>query len=127
MSPARVEHIGILVEDVEQAIKFYHQQFGFNLKEVVLIESKGIKIGYLEAENIGVELIQYIESKDSDNSNKSARKVMGGNMGCNHIAIKVPDVDEAVSHGESSGLITESGFPMQGLHSKRRKQHMTRL
>ncbi len=118
MNTPHVDHLGILVEDLDTSLTLYQNQFGFQLEEVKVMPDVGIKIGYLKAQNIGIELIQYLEPDGENDASNFACEVMGDQMGYNHIALRVDDVDNETENKRQAGLEPQDGFPRQGFHSK---------
>ena len=108
--PPRVDHIGVLVPDLESAVaKFCRLLEGLppvrrDLPEV------GLRIAEFQTENLNIELIAY------DGPAEFARRVMGNDIGINHLTIQVENVGDAVAKLTDAGLRVQEGFPRPGAH-----------
>ena len=84
--PPRVDHIGVLVPDLESAVaKFCRLLEGLTPVRRDLPEV-GLHIAEFQTENLNIELIAY------DGPAEFARQVMGNNIGINHLTIQVENV-----------------------------------
>ncbi|MGQ0654480.1 MAG: VOC family protein [Betaproteobacteria bacterium] len=102
----RIDHIGIIVSDLELAVQKFKPLFG----EPVLKElDVGLQVAEFHAENIIVELLQY------KGEARFARETMGERVGLNHISIGVDDLEAAM---KSLPFKPKPGFPCQGAHGR---------
>lgn len=95
----KLDHIGIAVKDLDQAMKLYKDVFG--IEPILVYESSHTeaKIAFFPIGAMRVELIQPVSSES----------VMGKFLekrgeGIHHIAYKVRDVDVSLSHVEAKGV-----------------------
>lgn len=97
-----IRHIGLVVKNLEQSIKFYEQVFNFQLvdrkiekgkyiEELTGIEGAEIEWAKLTDDNSNIlELIEYIAQKDSD-----PQIILKANLlRSTHIAFTVKDINE---------------------------------
>jgi methylmalonyl-CoA/ethylmalonyl-CoA epimerase len=56
----RIDHVGVVVEDLARAVSVFEDGLGLSLVEQKEYSELGMKVAILEAENIEVELIQPI-------------------------------------------------------------------
>jgi methylmalonyl-CoA/ethylmalonyl-CoA epimerase len=94
-----VDHIGIAVEDLDKATKFYHD--AFQLKPSLVYESSHTKakIAFFRIGDVKIELIQPVE----------AASVMGkflakNGEGIHHVAYSVKDIEESLRELEEKGV-----------------------
>jgi methylmalonyl-CoA/ethylmalonyl-CoA epimerase len=108
--PPRVDHIGVLVPDLETAVERFSRLLeGLSPVRRDLPEV-GLRIAEFQTENLTVELIAY------DGPAEFARQVMGEDIGINHLTIQVRDVGDAVAKLADAGLRVQEGFPRRGAH-----------
>jgi methylmalonyl-CoA epimerase len=106
----RIDHIGIIVSDVERAAEQLQVLFGkAKLKELPEV---GLRVAELRAANVIIELLQYTRGA------KFARRVMGRRRGLNHLSIRVDDVERSVEELRGAGLVPMEGFPRRGAHGR---------
>jgi methylmalonyl-CoA/ethylmalonyl-CoA epimerase len=112
MSRTRIDHIGILVADLEAAVKRFESLFGAP-KMVKEMPEHGLRVAEFDTENVTVELLQYTGKNDG-----FARKVMGDELGLNHISAAVPDLDQSLAQLSGAGFRLMDGFPTEGAHGQ---------
>jgi methylmalonyl-CoA epimerase len=104
MSTARIDHIGIAVQSLEEALAFYRDALGLQPQGVVTVPAEKVRVAVLPAGEARLELLE-ATSDDSPIARFLARR----GEGLHHIAMKVPDLDAAVERLKASGsrLVTE--------------------
>jgi methylmalonyl-CoA epimerase len=106
-----IDHIGIIVADLEQAAARLRPLFGEHAAIRELPEA-GLRVAEFHAANVTIELLQY--SGDA----AFARRVMGERLGLNHISARVDDVDRSIAELTAAGFTPMQGFPRQGAHGR---------
>ncbi len=112
MNAPHIDHIGILVADLDAALVKLKPLFGDPVR-VKLLAEEGLRIAELEAANVTLELLQYTGGNDA-----LARRVMGEQLGLNHISARVADVERSAAELRAAGLSPMQGFPRQGAHGR---------
>jgi methylmalonyl-CoA epimerase len=106
----RIDHIGIIVADLEQAAARLEVLFGeFSTKEMPDV---GLRVAEFKAANVTIELLQYTGEA------AFARKVMGERLGLNHVSAGVEDINTSLDELKSAGFQPMEGFPRQGAHGR---------
>jgi len=111
MSAPHIDHIGIVVADLDAALGTLRPLFGEPARTKLLADV-GLRVAEFEAANITVELLQY------DGPAEFAREVMGERLGLNHISARVGDIAQALGELRRAGLEPMPGFPRQGAHGQ---------
>ena len=111
MSKPHIDHIGVIVSDLDAAVATFTPLFGARPASTKTLAEAGIRVAEFAAANITVELIEYCGTGDS-----FAKQVMGAPHGINHLSFKVDDVDKSISALAASGVTVMDGFPTQGAH-----------
>ena len=107
-----IDHIGIIVADLERAVEQLGVLFG-GAPELKELPEAGLRVAEFHAANVTVELLQYTGSNDA-----FARRVMGERSGLNHISARVSDVEASLGQLRAAGLRPMEGFPRQGAHGR---------
>ena len=107
-----IDHVGIVVADLEQAIARLAPLFGAPARRRELTEV-GLRVAEFDAANIVIELLQYSETCDG-----FARRVMGDRLGLNHLSARVADVERSIAELGAAGFAPMPGFPRQGAHGR---------
>lgn len=107
-----IDHIGILVADLDAAIVRLTALFGgVPLRRE--LPDVGLAVAEFRAANIVIELLQYTEAGDS-----FARRVMGSRLGINHLSARVDDVATSLRRLKAGGWRPMDGFPRPGAHGE---------
>ena len=94
-----VDHVGIAVEGIDQALAVY-SMLGFKKAEEETVEAEGVRAVFLAG--AGLTTIELLEPLDDRSS--LARFLSRRGQGLHHIAIRVTDIEAAVSSCEDEGL-----------------------
>ncbi|KMK93697.1 methylmalonyl-CoA epimerase [Rossellomorea marisflavi] len=97
----KVDHIGVAVRSIEEALPFYEGVLGIPLLKLEEVANQGVKVAFLDAGNLKIELLEPI----SDQSPVSAFIEKRGE-GLHHIAFSVETIEERI------GEIMEKGVRM---------------
>jgi methylmalonyl-CoA epimerase len=112
MSGPHIDHIGIIVADLDAAVSRLKPLFGECIRMQDLVEV-GLRVAEFQAANVTVELLQYTGKNDA-----FARRVMGERLGLNHLSARVADVERSLAELRAAGLRPIEGFPRQGAHGR---------
>lgn len=99
MTPTHIEHIGIAVEDLDAAIKYYEQVIGLECYAVEEVKDQKVKTAFFK---IGDTKIELLESTDPDGP--IGKYIAKKGPGIHHLAFAVPDVDQALEDAAGKGV-----------------------
>ena len=95
----RVDHIGILVSNLDEAVKLYEDCFGAEVDKVETISEQGVKAAILSfAQGAKLELLEPLPSSNM------ARVLEKRGEGLHHITFEVDDVDKELSRLSARGI-----------------------
>jgi methylmalonyl-CoA/ethylmalonyl-CoA epimerase len=106
----RVDHIGIIVADLDAAVAKLGVLFGEAKRKE--LPDVGLRIAEFHAQNVTIELLEYASNADF------ARRVMGERIGLNHLSLAVRDADRSIDELKRAGFRPMAGFPRQGAHGR---------
>ncbi len=120
-SAKKINHLGIAVHKLEPALAFYRDQLGLPLDSIVDIEDRGLRVAFLKAGDVLVELLAPLR-EDSEIS----RFLETRGEGIHHICFEVPDILSSLSTLSENGVrvinttpsVGAEGFPVAFLHPK---------
>lgn len=100
-SAMRIDHVAIAVRDLDAAIAYYGDVLGFACKERRQISGRvsGMDSAVMEAGGVKLVLVQ----GDSPESNVS-RYIEAYGPGVQHVAIEIPDAEEALADMQARGV-----------------------
>tara|TARA_B100000315_G_scaffold258243_1_gene309674 strand:- start:500 stop:913 length:414 start_codon:yes stop_codon:yes gene_type:complete len=113
MSGLRIDHLGIIVADLEKAIERFRALTKSEPAYTKDMPDVGLRIATFEAENIAIELVEY-----SGPESTFAKEVMGDETGINHISIDVENLGSAIDEFNEAGFELMDGFPRAGAHGQ---------
>ena len=99
--PYKVEHIGIIVKDLEDGIRKYTSLLGLELKEIEEVEVEGAlnRVAFLPAENTNIELVATTAKEGV-----VADYIKQRGEGIHHIAFEVEDLEKIFEELSSRGV-----------------------
>jgi methylmalonyl-CoA epimerase len=99
ISATSIDHLGIAVRSIDEALKFYREQLGLpvTLRETVQIEK--VHVAMLPLGESRIELLEAAEP-----GSVIARFIEKRGEGLHHVAIKVPDLSATVGRLKAAGV-----------------------
>ncbi|HEY0877596.1 MAG TPA: VOC family protein [Zeimonas sp.] len=113
MKPPRIDHIGIVVDDLDASIASMTRILPGAPITRRSIPDAGLEVAEFAAANVVVELLQYTDDGDG-----FGRAVMGPEGGVNHLSLAVDDLDGALAALRAQGIEPTAGFPRRGAHGR---------
>lgn len=108
----KVDHIGIVVRSIEDALKLYKGLLGIEPSGEEVVEARGIKVCFLNVGGTKIELLQPIRD-DSEISGYLEKK----GEGMHHITYEVEDVAAVIPKAKELGLKPLTEEPKPGAHN----------
>jgi methylmalonyl-CoA epimerase len=93
-----IDHLGIAVRSLDEALRFYEQQLGFAAGPRETVENEKVNVAMLPA---GGPRIELLEATDPDSV--IAKFIEKRGQGLHHVALKVPDLAAVVGRLRESG------------------------
>jgi len=117
----RIDHIAVVVEDLEEALVFWQEKLGLPLDHIETIESMSVRIAFLPVGESEIELVQPT-STDSG----VARFLRKRGPGLHHLCLEVDDLaaklDQLSARGvrliDEQPVVMEDGRQLAFLHPK---------
>ncbi|MEZ4614851.1 MAG: methylmalonyl-CoA epimerase [Caldilineaceae bacterium] len=106
-----IDHIGIVVHSLDESLKTYCDQLGFQLLERVTIAEQLVEAAFLDAGNGTIELIA-----PTDSESGTARYLQNRGEGTHHICFAVDDIEAALAELRAQGVRLIDEVPRQGVH-----------
>jgi methylmalonyl-CoA/ethylmalonyl-CoA epimerase len=99
MKPSHIEHIGIAVVNLDEAIKYYQDVLGLECYAIEEVKDQKVKTAFFK---VGDTKIELLESTDPEGPIGKFMEKKG--PGVHHIAFAVSDVNQALKDAESKGV-----------------------
>ena len=107
---ARIDHIGIAVEDLEAAIALHESMYGMSVAHREVVQEQGVEAVLLDVGESHVELLRPL-SEESPVGRFLAKK----GPGLHHVAYQVKDVAQALQQAREAGLRLIDETPRTGI------------
>ena len=100
----KIDHIGIATGGIEDALRFWRDALGLEVKHTEVVEEQGVRVAMLPA---GEPRIELLEPTGPDTP--VARFIQKRGPGIHHVAVRVPDIRAALARlsAEGARLIDE--------------------
>lgn len=107
----KIDHIGIAVEDLDQALANYKRIFGLEPLKVETLEYISTKMAYIKVGEVIIELLQPTE--------RGAGRIgpfllENGGDGFHHVALRVDDIDRELSRLKKEKVLLRDAVPREG-------------
>ncbi|HTD20068.1 MAG TPA: methylmalonyl-CoA epimerase [Ktedonobacteraceae bacterium] len=99
--PKRIDHIAIIVRNIEQALLFYRDTLGITPSEVKEVPTEQVRIAFLPMGGPDGSEIELIEPTNADSSLAKFLEKRG--EGLHHICLEVENIDTALAEMQAQG------------------------
>src|SRR5579883_3528570 len=99
--PRRIDHVAIIVRNIEQALTFYRDTLGITPGEIRDVPSEQVRIAFLPMGGPGGSEIELIEPTMPGSSLTKFLEKHG--EGLHHICLEVDDIDAALQEMKDKG------------------------
>lgn len=110
----RIDHIGIVVSNIDEALRVYQQALGLDVAEIQERPDLAATIAFLPLGESEIELVQPVSS-DSD----AAKFLQKRGEGIHHICLEVDDIEESLADLGAKGLELIDEVPRIGPKGER--------
>ncbi len=107
----RIDHIGIVVNNLDEALNTYCDQLGFRLLERITIQEQLVEAAFLDAQNSTIELISPLDEESG-----TAKYLRNRGEGTHHVCYEVNDLQAALARLKDQGVRLIDEQSRQGPH-----------
>jgi methylmalonyl-CoA epimerase len=111
---ARIDHIGVAVDDLDAAIALHETTYGMALVHREVVEEQGVEAVLLDVGENHVELLRPL-AEDTP----VGRFLASRGPGLHHVAYQVPDVEAALAALKAADVRLIDETPRTGIRSSR--------
>src|SRR5947209_5058856 len=98
--PKRIDHVAIIVRDIEQALAFYRDTLGITPDEIREVPTEQVRIAFLPLGGPGGSEIELIEPTADSSLTRFLEK---RGEGLHHICLEVDDIDAVLAEMQEKG------------------------
>jgi methylmalonyl-CoA epimerase len=110
----KIDHIGIAVKSLTDAIKVYEDAIGLKVNGYDQVDEQGVRVAML---NIGESRIELLEPITSESPVEKFMAKRG--EGIHHVAVRVDDIESALEQLKAAGIRLIDQTPRRGAHNTR--------
>ena len=110
----RIDHVGVAVEDLDQAVVLYSERFGMTEQHRETVEEFGVEAVLLEVGEGHVELLEPLSEESA-----IGRFLARNGPGVHHVAYQTDDIDAALDSAREAGLRLLDEEPRTGIRESR--------
>ncbi len=109
MKLSHIEHIGIAVTNLEDAINFYEKVFGLTCYKIEEIADQKVRTAFFMVGQTKIELLQ-----STDPEGPIGKFIKKKGPGIHHIAFSVEKIEEQLMHAADMGITLIDCKPRKG-------------
>ena len=99
MNPSHIEHIGIAVTSLEEAIPFYEKVLGLDCYRIEEVKDQKVKTAFFKVGQTKIELLE-----PTDPESPVAKYILKRGEGIHHIAFAVSNINRKLKEVEEKGV-----------------------
>ena len=113
MKISRIEHLGIAVQSIEEALPYFENVLGLKCYAVEVVEDQKVQTAFLKCGEVKLELLEPTSPEST-----IQKWLDKGNHGVHHVAFAVEDgVANALAECDSKGVRLIDKAPRKGAES----------
>jgi methylmalonyl-CoA/ethylmalonyl-CoA epimerase len=110
----RIDHIGVAVDDLDEAVALYEERLGMALQHRETVEAQGVEAVLLGVGESHVELLRPLAPETA-----VGRFLERNGPGLHHVAYGTDDIDAALAAVRDAGLSLIDEQPRAGIRNSR--------
>jgi methylmalonyl-CoA/ethylmalonyl-CoA epimerase len=110
-----VDHVGVAVKNLDEAIALYRDVLGFRLEGVHVLTERKVRVAFFSTG--GETHIELLEPIGSDSP--VAKFLESRGEGIQHVAVRVDDIEKALAELKSKGVMLVDETPRLGAEGAR--------
>ena len=134
MKPTHIEHLGIAVPSLEEAMPFFEFLSGSKCYSIEEVADQKVRTAFFKVGEVKIE-IELLEPTSEESTIAKFIEKNGGRGGVHHVAFNVENVADALAECEAAGIQLIDKAPRKGaenlmiafLHPKSTKGVLTEL
>ncbi|HLL80624.1 MAG TPA: methylmalonyl-CoA epimerase [Ktedonobacteraceae bacterium] len=112
----RIDHVAILVRDLEQSLAFYRDTLGIAPSAIQEVPTEQVRIAFLPMGGPGGSEIELVQPLTTDSSLAKFLEKRG--EGLHHLCLEVDDIDAALAEMQEKGAPVLDKAPRQAAEGR---------
>ena len=110
----RIDHVAMVVEDLEASLSFWRDGLGLELTHIENVPAEQSQVAFLP---VGASEIELVNPTSEDSGLKRYLEKRGPGM--HHLCLEVDDIEGMLKHLKDRGIQLINETPVKGLGGKR--------
>lgn len=110
---SKIDHIGIAVRSLDEAVALYEKAFGFRCRAREDVASQNVRVAFFQVGEVEIELLEPI-----DEEGPIAKFLASHGPGVHHIAYATDDLKAQLGEASGAGCKLINTEPFDGAHGK---------
>lgn len=110
----KINHIGIAVKSIDEAVKLYTDVFGLKVQDIEFVTDQKVKTAIIP---VGESKIELIESTDPEGT--IAKFIENRGEGLHHVALEVSNIQDALATMVAKGMALIDQQPRKGVENSK--------
>jgi len=111
---SRIDHLAIVVNDIEKALNFWRDGLGLEVSHVEEVPDQDAVVTFLTIGDQNVELVE-----PTDDESGMSRFLEKRGPGIHHVALEVEDIEDSLEHLGAAGIRLIHNEPVIGAGGRR--------
>ena len=99
MTPSKIEHIGIAVSNLDEAIKYWENVMGLKCYNIEEVADQKVRTAFFKVGEVKIELLE-----PTCEESTIAKFIANKGQGVHHVAFKMEDTNQALKDAEEKGV-----------------------
>ena len=114
-----INHVGVVVRDIQEAVSFYKDAFGASLPPIKRREDLGVDVAFVNVGESELELFSPLEQPPAGSIGEGMKEFLKTRgEGIHHLAFTVVGIETALQELKDKGLKLIDEVPRKGMHGK---------
>jgi methylmalonyl-CoA/ethylmalonyl-CoA epimerase len=109
-----LDHVGIAVRSIDEALLEYRNNFGFALDSREEVRSQGVEVAFIKLPNTLIELLAPLHEEST-----LAKFIQKRGPGLHHLCYRVDDIEHELARLLAAGVHLIDKIPRSGAHRTR--------
>jgi methylmalonyl-CoA/ethylmalonyl-CoA epimerase len=110
----RIDHVGVAVEDLDDAVRLYSERLGMPVQHRETVEEQGVEAVLVGVGESHVELLRPLGADTA-----VGRFLERNGPGLHHVAYGTDDIESALESARAAGLSLIDEHPRRGIRNSR--------
>lgn len=99
MTLSKIEHIGIAVANLDEAIKYWENVMGLKCYNIEEVADQKVRTAFFKIGEVKIELLEATSEEST-----IAKFIANKGQGVHHVAFKMEDTNQALKEAEEKGV-----------------------